>query len=73
MEQRPPTSTERRWALVRYLLGIAQMFGAIVSALLLFLTGVNSLTLWGVVITGAFTTISVLLFGGRPAEKEKEH
>ena len=73
MEQRPPTATERRWAILRYLLGMAQMLGATVSAILLSLTGVNSLTLWGVVITGVFSTISVILFGGRPAEKEKEH
>ena len=63
MEQRPPTANERRWAIVRYLLGMAQMFGATFSAVLLFLTGVNSLSLGGVIITELLTTASVLLFG----------
>jgi hypothetical protein len=41
------------------------MFGATVSLILLFLTGVNAYTLSGVLITGVLTTISVFLFGGR--------
>lgn len=72
MEHRPPTPSERRWAIVRYLLGMAQMFGATFSAVLLFLTGVNSLSLGGVIITGLLTIASVLLFGGHSAEREKE-
>lgn len=56
--------------MTRHLLGIAQMFGATVSLILLLLTGVNFYTLLGGLVTGVLTTISVLLFGGR-AEKEK--
>lgn len=57
--------SERRWALVRVALGILQMFGASMGAVLLFQTGVTRLSLLVVVITGLCTTLSVLLFGGR--------
>jgi hypothetical protein len=57
--------------MIRHLLGIAQMFGATVSLILLFLTGVNSYTLAGVIITGVLTTSSVILFGGRRPGKEE--
>jgi hypothetical protein len=57
--------------MIRHLLGIAQMFGATVSLILLFLTGVNSYTLTGVIITGVLTTSSVLLFAGRRSGKER--
>jgi hypothetical protein len=57
--------------MVRLLLGIAQMFGATVSGVLLVETGLSSLTLWGVIVTSVLTTVSVLLFGWRG--KEKNH
>ncbi len=58
-----PTSTERRWAVVRLALGQAQMIGALVSAYFLITTGVNEWSLGGAVLTCALTTVSVLLFG----------
>jgi hypothetical protein len=53
------------WAIIRYLLGIAQMFGAVFSVILLIQTGVNKYSMVAVVITCALTPISVLLFGSR--------
>lgn len=53
------------WAIIRYLPGIAQMFGAVFSVILLIQTGVNKYSMVAVVITCALTTISVLLFGSR--------
>jgi hypothetical protein len=58
------------WGIIRSLLGFAQMLGATVSLILLFVTGVNTYTLSGVIITGVLTTISVLLFGGRRGDKD---
>lgn len=40
------------------------MFGAAFSLTLLLLTGVNTISLAAVVVTGLLTTVSVLLFGG---------
>lgn len=57
--------TERRWAWIRLLLGLAQMFGAVLSVTLLVLTGVTSAALTVVAVTGLLTTVSVVLFGGR--------
>ena len=57
--------SERRWALIRVALGILQMFGASMGAVLLFQTGVTRLSLLVVVITGLCTTLSVFLFGRR--------
>jgi hypothetical protein len=48
------------------------MLGARISAGLLILTGVNSVSLGGVIITGVLTTISVLLFGGWRNDKENK-
>jgi len=58
------------WAIVRTVLGVAQVFGASFSFVLLIQTGVNSLTLGAIIITGLLTTISVLLFGRRPASNK---
>lgn len=58
------------WAIVRTVLGVAQIFGASFSFVLLIQTGVNSLTLGAIIITGLLTTISVLLFGRRPASNK---
>ncbi len=56
---------ERRWAIVRILLGFGQVFGASLSLGLLIKTGINKLSLGSAVVTGLLTTVSVLLFGGR--------
>ncbi len=60
-----PGRSERRWAWVRLSLGLIQMFGAVFSVTLLVYTGVSVLALSSVIITGVFTTASILLFGAR--------
>lgn len=60
-----PTSKEKAWAVVRMVLGLAQMMGAVVSFYLLAQTGMNAFSLGAVVVTCLLTTISVLLFRGR--------
>jgi hypothetical protein len=60
-----PTNEEKGWAIVRMVLGLAQMTGAVAAFYLLFQTGVNALSLSAVVITCLLTTLSVLLFRGR--------
>ena len=52
-----------RWTKGRFLLGIVQMLGALVSLFLLVKTGVSTLALTAVVLTCVCTTVSVLLFG----------
>ena len=64
---------ERRWAWIRLLLGLAQMFGAILSLTLLVLTGVTSAALTVVAVTGFLTTVSIVLFGGRRSKDRREH
>jgi hypothetical protein len=61
----------RRWAHVRFALGFLQMFGAAFSLGLLVFGGITPLALSAVIITGIFTTVSILLFrvwkrGGTP-------
>ena len=56
---------ERRWAVVRFALGTAQVMGATGALVLLVQTGVNPLSIGAAVITCVLTTISVLLFGSR--------
>lgn len=63
------TPQERRWGLVRLLLGMAQICGAGFSIGLLLESGVSPAALAAVVTTCALTTISVLLFGGRKSPK----
>jgi hypothetical protein len=58
-----PTIRERVLAVVRIILGIGQMIGAIVSFCLLIGIGVNELSLGMVVATCVLTCVSVLLFG----------
>jgi hypothetical protein len=62
-ESEPVTGKQRAWAVVRVILGLLQMMGAVVSAYLLLQTGVNPLSLAAVVLTCFFTSVSVLLFG----------
>jgi hypothetical protein len=59
--------TKGAWALVRLVLGLLQMTGAVVSFYLLFSSGMSGLSLSAVVLTCLCTTISVLLFGSRKA------
>jgi ABC-type cobalamin transport system permease subunit len=54
-----------RWGIVRVCLGMAQMAGATVAAVLLVETGVSKWSLLAAVIACALTTVSVLLFGSR--------
>jgi hypothetical protein len=51
------------WAVVRLILGLVQMVGALVSLRLLLLTGMNAWSLTAVVLTSMCTTVSVLFFG----------
>lgn len=53
------------WAVVRFVLGIAQMTGAVVAFLLIAQTGLSNGTFAVVILTSLFTTGSVLLFGRR--------
>ena len=41
------------------------MFGAVFTATLLVYSGVSVLALISVIVTGAFTTLSILLFGAK--------
>lgn len=52
----------RRWAHIRFILGFLQMFGAAFSLGLLIFGGVTPLALSSVLVTGIFTTVSILLF-----------
>ena len=59
------------WAILRFALGMAQMFGAVFSLGLLVATGVNQLTLTATITTCLLTVVSILLFG-RKSNREKE-
>jgi len=50
------------WAIVRVILGIAQMTGAIVSAVLLLRVGIAYETFAALIATSACTAISLFLF-----------
>lgn len=54
--------TIRRWAVVRLILGFLQMFGAAFSVGLIVYGRITPLALASVIVTGAFTGISMLLF-----------
>ena len=64
-----PHRNERRWAWVRLSFGFIQMFGAVFSVTLLVYTGVSVLTLSSVIVTGVFTTVSILLFGTKRSKR----
>lgn len=49
----------------RFILGMLQMFGVVVSLVLIFETGINKLSLIASVLTCGLTSLSVLLFGRR--------
>lgn len=57
-----PTRSALMWAAVRYLLGIAQMTGAIVALLSLMLSGLTYWTMLLAAMTTMLTVLSRLLF-----------
>jgi hypothetical protein len=61
---------EKAWALVRLLLGTAQMTGATAALYLLLATGLNEITMGTLLLTCVCTSVSVFLFGGRKDGKE---
>lgn len=56
---------DSRWALVRVLLGFAQMFGATAGGVLLLLTGLSLASIFALIGTSACTGASLLLFRRR--------
>jgi hypothetical protein len=63
MKQPVASEPQHRWTVLRLALGMLQMGGAVVSLVLLVMTGVSPVTVTAVVVTSALTTTSVLLFG----------
>lgn len=57
----------RRWRTFRLTLGTIEMGGAILTAVSLVRTGMSADTATALLVTTAFTAVSVLLFGGRRA------
>ena len=66
-----PTIRERAWAIVRIILGLGQMMGAVVSVYFLIETGVNALSLGAVAGTCVLTVTSRLLFGRKKDSNER--
>lgn len=64
-----PDVAERRPAMLRLALGVAQMSTAAFALGLLAMEGVTSRVLGAAVIACTMTTVSVLLFGRRSARK----
>jgi hypothetical protein len=60
-----PTPRDKAWAIVRLVLGLGQMTGAVVALMLLLQTGVNSASIAAVILTCLLTSVSVFLFGRR--------
>ncbi|HZU30222.1 MAG TPA: hypothetical protein VFB79_03850 [Candidatus Angelobacter sp.] len=52
------------WAIVRLVLGLLQMFGAVFAAVLIVQTGLNSVSIGAAIATGLLTLLSISLFGG---------
>jgi ABC-type nickel/cobalt efflux system permease component RcnA len=61
----------QRWMYVRFVLGMMQMAGAVVSLVLLANLGVSIWSLTAVIVTSMATAVSVLLFGRGPARRRK--
>jgi hypothetical protein len=59
-----PDGRERLWAVVRIVLGLAQVMGATVAAWCLVQTGTSVLTLGAAAVTGLLVIVSKLLFRG---------
>jgi hypothetical protein len=52
-----------RWrAILRLALGQAQVFGATITLVFLLQGGVSALAIWGVILTGLMSLVSILLF-----------
>lgn len=66
MELTPNEKRTILFAVLRFALGMLQMFGVLFSVILIAKTGINAWTLGAVVGTGVITTISVILFGKEP-------
>jgi hypothetical protein len=60
--------TGRPWTTIRLTLGVMQMTAAAIALGVLVAGGVTALALVLVVLTCLLTTISVVLFGSRPAD-----
>lgn len=61
-------TSQRKWAVVRLILGQAQVIGATITLVLLIQTGSSVLTLRAAIVTALLTLASVLLFkSGRKA------
>ena len=56
------TDEQRKRALLRLVLGQAQVFGAAMTLVLLIREGATPLVLWSTAITGVITITSILLF-----------
>jgi hypothetical protein len=70
--QPEPTELGRhRWALVRLLLGQAQIIGATMTLYFLLQMGESALTLWSAGITAIVTLTSLMQFKGRRCQGEK--
>lgn len=65
------SSIERKWAVVRIVLGQAQTVGAVVSLVLLVTTGMSSGTAYAVAATCGFLVTSLLLFGGNTPARNR--
>lgn len=57
--------SERRWNRLRFVLGMAQMSGALIALLPLLQTGVTVVSLGAVLVTSILTSLSVMLSGTR--------
>lgn len=75
MDEHPKGQTSRpRWqALLRFVLGQAQMIGATITAIFLLLEGLRPLVVWSVVLTGAISLTSIVLFRVVWKEKPNSH
>jgi hypothetical protein len=67
----PDQAQKRKRAIIRLVLGQAQMLGATVTLVLLFLKGVCPLVIGGVIVTGLVSVTSRLLFGKIWKEKPR--
>ena len=56
---------ERRWAMVRIVLGMLQTTGAAALVILLISSGVSTLSIAVAVVTTGFLAVSLLLFRGK--------
>jgi hypothetical protein len=57
--------SERTNVIIKFILGILQMSGAIAALVLMIRTGINTTSVGVAVVTGILTSISVVLFGAR--------